>query len=222
MSRVFGRVISPYSLDQVLATGNSARDRHLEDVSNILFSDGGNYQNDTAIISQDITTLFFEINDLDTSVNALVPQMGQYYKTSNQAAGTGQTTISWDAHTGWSDFTGITQGSADHFQVNVSGLYFLEANMTCDASASGWGASNKIFVINITRSGSHAVFVDTRFVVSGTNWGQFVNGSFDLYPGDIIHVRLSQTLTSGTASIRGAVGMDLNTFFTWRLIKTLP
>lgn len=223
MSRIFGKVSSPYNLEQVLRTGNSAKDNHLADVSNIFFSDGGDYQNDTAIISNDITTLFMEINTLDTSVNLLEnPQMGQYYKTTNQSAGTGQTSITWDAHSGWSDFTGITQGAPDHFLVNISGLYFLEANMTCDSSGSAWGASNKIFVINITRGVGNAVFVDTRFVVSGTNWGQFCNGTFDLYPGDIIHVRLSQTLTSGTASIRGASGIDLNTFFTWRLIKTLP
>jgi len=222
MSRVFGRVLSPYNLDQVLQTGNSARDRHMEDVSNIFFSDGGNYQNDTAIISNDITTLFMEINELDTSVNALIPQIGQYYKSTSQPAGTGQTSITWDSYTAWSDLSSITQASSDHFLVNVSGLYFLEANMSCDSSGSGWGASNKVFFINITRGSGNAIFVDTRFVVSGTNWGQFCNGTFDLYPGDVIHIRLSQTLTSGIASIRGAVGIDLNTFFTWRLIKTLP
>jgi hypothetical protein len=221
MSRVFGRVFSPYTLSQVLQTGNTAKDNHLADVSNILFSDGGNYQNDTAIISNDITTLFMEINELDTSVNALVPQMGQYYKTTPQSAPTGNTAITWDAHSSWSDFTGITQAMPDHFQVNVSGLYFLEANMSCDSSGSAWGASNKIFFINITRGSAQSVFVDTRFVVSGQNWGQFLNGTIDLYPGDLIHIRLSQTLTSGTASIRPASGFDLNTFFTWRLIKPL-
>lgn len=71
MSRIFGYVRSPYSLEQVLKTGNSARDNHFTDVSNILFSDGGNYQNDTAIISNDITTLFFEQNTADTSINIL-------------------------------------------------------------------------------------------------------------------------------------------------------
>jgi hypothetical protein len=71
MSRVFGVVRSPYTLEQVLKTGNSARDNHFTDVSNILFSDGGNYQNDTAIISNDITTLFMEINTLDSSVNLI-------------------------------------------------------------------------------------------------------------------------------------------------------
>lgn len=223
MSRIFGRVTSPYNLEQVLRTGNSAKDNHLEDVSNIFFSNGGNYQNDTAIISNDITTLFMEINTLDTSVNLLEnPKMGQYYKSTSQPAGTGQTNITWDLYTSWSDVSSITQISSDNFLVNVSGLYFLEANMSCDSSGSAWGASNKIFFINITRGTSNAIFVDTRFVVSATNWGQFCNGTFDLYPGDIIQVRLSQTLTSGTASIRQAIGIDLNTFFTWRLIKTLP
>ena len=211
------------SLEAVLQNGNSAGGLHLADVSNIFFSAGGNYNDNTAIISNDITTLFFEVNSLDTSVNILAnPLMGQYYKNTSQAAGTGQTSLTWSNYTSWTDLTAITQGATDHFQVNVSGLYFLEANMSCDSSGSTWGASNKIFVINITRGTSNAVFVDTRFVVSATNWGQFVNGTYDLYPGDIIHIRLSQTLTSGTSSIRGSSGMDLNTFFTWRLIKTLP
>jgi len=210
------------SLEAVLQNGNSAGDLHLADVSNIFFSSGGNYNDNTAIISNDITTLFFEINTLDTSVNALIPQVGQYYKNASQPAGTGTTSITWSSYTNWSNLNSIVQASPDHFLVNVSGLYFLEANMSCDASGSAWGASNKIFIINITRGTSNAIFTDTRFVVSSSNWGQFVNGTFDLYPGDIIHIRLNQTLTSGTASIRQAIGMDLNTFFTWRLIKTLP
>ena len=59
------------SLEAVLQNGNSAGDLHLSDVSNIFFSAGGNYNDNTAIISNDITTLFFEINDLDTSVNLI-------------------------------------------------------------------------------------------------------------------------------------------------------
>lgn len=177
------------------------------------------------IFGSDLIQLDGRVVILEASMNLVETgqniRMGQYYKTTPQSAGTGQTSITWNASTAWSNLTDITQIAIDHFQVNTNGIYQLEAHMTCDASGSAWGASNKIFVINITRGTGSAVFVDTRFVVSGTNWGQHTTGTYELQIGDIIHIRLSQTLTSGTALIREAQGMDLNTLFTWTLIKTI-
>lgn len=183
-----------------------------------LTNDGFTYTADLNQLNSRVGILEASMNLVETGQNI---RMGQYYKTTPQSAGTGQTSITWDASTAWSNLTDITQIAIDHFQVNTNGIYQLEAHMTCDASGSAWGASNKIFVINITRGTGSAVFVDTRFVVSGTNWGQHTTGTYELQIGDIIHIRLSQTLTSGTALIREAQGMDLNTLFTWTLIKTI-
>lgn len=224
MSRVFGRVLSPYSLDQVLATGNSARDRHLEDVSNILFSDGGNYQNDTAIISQDITTLFFEINDLDASVNLLEnPKMGQFYKTAGQSFPTGSLHITWDAHKDWTDFSAIFQRDASNFEVNISGVYYLDFNVSVNPTGATWTNESKIATIDLRRGASElAITALYGFQVSGTFYALSTNCIYELFPGDVINCRTVSS-HSGTMNIASiGSGYDLNTYFTWRLIKTLP
>ena len=432
MSRIFGKVISPYSLDQVLQTGNSARDRHMEDVSNILFSDGGNYQNDTAIISQDITTLFFEINDLDTSVNlietkldnpviigagagagnvipvagcvaignnagsdsqqsnaicigtnsglvqqgssaiaigencgstqqgqyaiaigagsggalqgqdaiaigytagaigqqsgaiaiggtsanglqqayavalgygsgtasssgqgassvaighlaggtdstndqpansialnesglallptgasqthiapvrenniaptyilqydpatcevyrsnSLISLMGQFYKTASQNFSSGNLHITYDAHKDWTDFSAISQRDASNFEVNISGVYYLDFNVSVNPGGATWTNSSKTAMIDLNRGGTElAITAQYGFQNSGVFYALSTNCIYELFPGDIVNTRTvsSHTGTMNIANI--ASGFDLNTYFTWRLIKTLP
>jgi hypothetical protein len=176
------------------------------------------------IFGSDLLQLESRVDDVDISMNLVETgqniKMAQYYKTVSQNAPSGNTAVTWNAHSAWSDMTHITQAGGDSFHVDVSGLYYLEAHTSIDNVGGSWVA-NKIWLVNITRGSAQSVLVDTRQVQSGTNWGQSVTGIVELQYGDLIHIRISQILVSGTTSIRGQNGFDLNTFFTWRLIKTI-
>jgi hypothetical protein len=219
MSRVFGVVRSPYSLEQVLKTGNSARDEHFTDVSNILFSDGGNYQNDTAIISNDITTLFTEINTIRSC--------GSFYKTSNQFVPSGINIITWDASESWSDsgYIDISGGAGGNtLVVQTAGVYELTAHAFVSPNSQTWtSGANSSVNIRIERppAGFESIFTGLANPVTTTFYSVFSTGIIKLEVGDLINTVLNKTLTSGgNINITGtSAGIDRNTFFQFRYIK---
>jgi|688.fasta_scaffold567503_2 hypothetical protein len=222
MSRIFGIVRSPYSLEQVLKTGNSARDNHFTDVSNILFSDGGNYQNDTAIISNDITTLFFEQNTADTSINILEnPVIGQYYNSTNQFINQNGF-INFDSSEDWTYGNAFTLSGSTDFVCNISGIYNLDCATTIDSSGSTWtNGTRRTLGIQINRGGSGlTTFLSDAYPLSSITYSINTLGTIKLFPGDIVKFQITGALLTGTGvQVRGNNSFDRNTYFNWRLIK---
>jgi len=155
--------------------------------------------------------------------NSLISLMGQFYKTASQNFSSGNLHITYDAHKDWTDFSAISQRDASNFEVNISGVYYLDFNVSVNPGGATWTNSSKTAMIDLNRGGTElAITAQYGFQNSGVFYALSTNCIYELFPGDIVNTRTvsSHTGTMNIANI--ASGFDLNTYFTWRLIKTLP
>lgn len=150
--------------------------------------------------------------------------IGQYYKSANQNLVNGNTDITFDITQPWNNTGGYithTSGSKD-FVVQQSGIYQLELNLTVNFNGATWNvAQNKVISIDITRVGSAEVvaFGQANVVATGGNYIMSCSSTFYLVKGDIINCRHYGNYATATPNIAGAVGFDLNTWFTWKYIQ---
>jgi hypothetical protein len=153
--------------------------------------------------------------------------VGGFYKTSDQSAATGGTTITWDDTYAWSDalncFT-INPGTPD-ITCNISGVYEISVNLLNSSGTSVAAATNtRTLAFDLTRGGSPVVgFVVSQQVVLGNaGYNQLTQGLVQLAVGDVLNCRVSQTLTSGSTTITATSGDDPNTWMTYNLKTPIP
>jgi hypothetical protein len=152
--------------------------------------------------------------------------IAQYYKSADQTLTNGNTDITFDLTQPWNNTGGYithTDGTTD-FTVVQPGLYQLEFNCGVSANGAVYNLADigKSAGIDITRIGIAEQFVilNTALQASGANYGQSVNGTFNLEVGDIINLRIVNTYTGGPPAARGVSNtFDLNTFFTWTYLS---
>jgi hypothetical protein len=149
--------------------------------------------------------------------------IAQYYKSVNQNLTNGNTDITFDREQTWNNdgsFINLNIGTAD-FTVVQPGIYQLELNLTVNFNGSTWNvAQNKVISIDITRVGSAEVvaFGQANVVATGGNYIMSCSSTYYLQKGDIINCRHYGNFATATPNIAGAVGFDLNTWFTWKYI----
>ena len=136
--------------------------------------------------------------------NPLTPPLftAQYYKSVNQNLTSGSTDITFDLTQTWNNtgsYISHTSGTAN-FVVVQSGLYQLEFNLTVNANGATWN-------------------VGTNKTSTATNYIQSTCATYYLMAGDIINCRCQSNYASATPNAAGAVGFDLNTWFTWKYIS---
>jgi len=145
-----------------------------------------------------------------------------YYKSVQQNLVSPNTDITFDVVAAWNNANGyITHSSGTaNFTVAVAGLYQLEFNISVNANGATWNnTSNKAVSIDVTRSTEQAVIQNNALTAINTSYQQAVASSFYLNVGDIINLRSTLPLSSGTPFAVGILNtFDLNTFFTWRYI----
>ena len=150
--------------------------------------------------------------------------VAQYYKSVNQNLVSGSTDITFDLTQPWNNTGGFishTNGTAN-FTVNQTGLYQLEFNLTVNANSATWNTgTNKVISIDITRIGSAEVvaFGQANNTATTTSYIQSTSATFYLVKGDIINCRCQSNYATATPNAAGAVGFDLNTWFTWKYIQ---
>ena len=150
--------------------------------------------------------------------------IGQYYKSANQNLVSGSTDITFDLTQTWNNTGGFishTNGTAN-FTVNQTGLYQLEFNLTVNANSATWNTgTNKVISIDITRIGIAEVvaFGQANNTATTTNYIQSTSAIFYLNVGDIINCRCQCNFAAAIPNAAGAIGFDLNTWFTWKYIQ---
>jgi hypothetical protein len=154
--------------------------------------------------------------------------VGGFYKTSDQSVPTGATDITWDATYAWGDalncFT-ITPGSAA-ITCAVRGVYEIAVNMTNATGTSVSAGTNiRILSFDLTRSPNprlNGFITSTFYNQTNTSYNQVVQGVVELLVGDVLDVRVQQSLSSGSSSVLGVSGLDQNCWMTYSLRKRLP
>lgn len=150
--------------------------------------------------------------------------IGQYYKSANQNLVSGSTDITFDLTQSWNNPGGYishTNGTSV-FTVNQPGLYQLEFNLTVNANSATWNVgTNKVISIDITRIGIAEVvaFGQANNTATTTSYIQSTSATFYLNIGDIINCRCQNNYATATPNAAGAIGFDLNTWFTWKYIQ---
>jgi hypothetical protein len=149
-----------------------------------------------------------------------------YYKSSNQNLTNGNTDITFDQDAAWSNDNGLithTSGSED-FVVVQAGLYQLEFNLSVNANAATWNASNsKVVSIDITRSpnAEQVVIGQTALTATTQSYTQSVVSTFKLEVGDVINLRHYGNFATATPFAQGVQNtIDLNTWFSWRFLAS--
>jgi hypothetical protein len=150
--------------------------------------------------------------------------LAQYYKSANQNLTNGSTDITFDSTQPWNN-TGsyiIHTNGTPIFTVVQSGLYQLEFNLTVNANSATWNVgTNKVISIDITRGAVPEVvaFGQANNTSTTTNYIQSTSATMYLLAGDIINCRCQCNFATATPNAAGAVGFDLNTWFTWKYIS---
>lgn len=158
--------------------------------------------------------------------NPLTPPLftAQYYKSVNQNLTNGSTDITFDLTQTWNNtgsYITHTSGTAN-FVVVQSGLYQLEFNLTVNANGATWNVgTNKVISIDITRgvTPETVAFGQANNTATLTNYIQSTCATYYLMTGDIINCRCQSNYATATPNAAGAVGFDLNTWFTWKYIQ---
>ena len=149
-----------------------------------------------------------------------------YYKSANQNLTNGNTDITFDQDAAWNNDNGLithTAGSTD-FVVVQAGLYQLEFNLSVNANAATWNVNNsKVVSIDITRSpnAEQVVIGQTAVTASTQSYNQSVVSTFKLEVGDVINLRHYGNFATATPFAQGVQNtIDLNTWFSWRLLAS--
>jgi hypothetical protein len=154
----------------------------------------------------------------------LAVKQATYYKSVAQNLTSPNTDVTFDSTGAWNNDGGYithTNGTTD-FTVVQTGLYQLEFSTSILANGGTWTATTKAVFIDITRSptAETAIIGQSAVINSGANYSQQVSATYYLVAGDVINLRINNTILSGTPTAQGlTTTFDLNTFFTWRYIS---
>jgi hypothetical protein len=163
------------------------------------------------------------------------PDAGQYHKNNPQTfsvLGGATPALTWQQAT----FAGsaITPVGgilpASQFLVNTTGLYSLEAQVQLVNinTATFTDPTVRLFAV-LNRAGTSANILSTQFELTNavpTNPAIDIAGAYLLNAGDILSFTFFYNISAGTFSAQAQsaapAAFDLNTFWTWQLIKPLP
>jgi len=167
---------------------------------------------------------------------SLITECGQFYTNTTQTislVGSPATTVlsfNMDSYSG-SAITRVGGTSATQFLVNTKGVYSLSTLVQMDAIASGDLSDPTVrLAFFIQRGANNVPILATVFEVPNpvpANPPLTLSGSFLLDVGDIVTLSIIYYLAAGrTFTILGAsappLDFDLNTFWSYNLIKPLP
>ena len=191
--------------EQVLTT--------ITDASSVII--GGNLIVQGSIIASDISNIQENITIIQSG-----PKIGQYYKTSGQPFPSGNLDVTFQATQPWSDLSAITKTSLTDFTVNERGIYQLEFNIAVNPNTAAWTNLSKVAAIDVSRGSELSITSQYTFQNSASFYAISVVATYELLIGDVINCR-TQSIHTGSANIASiAGGFDLNTYFTWRQIRT--
>lgn len=173
---------------------------------------------------------------LQSKVTALEnPPCGQWHKSSNQninSVGTPTfTTITWNSRSSWTDLATISHNGAGspNFTVNVRGVYRVNLQVLFNNLSTGVFADKTIRVVmNVLRGGNTNTISQSNFDFDDSipnTAGVSTGVLFQLNVGDVISFQSIQSLSSGSFNIQGQTAppndWDLNTFWSWELVKLI-
>lgn len=166
-------------------------------------------------------------NIIDSSTGKIAPKFipfigGQYYKSVLQNFPSGTLDITFDTSMNWTNTTYISQTSSNEFTVNIDGIYQLEFNVAVNPNGATWTNFSKICQIDITRGSESSLTSQYGYANTGSFYALQTSATYELLQGDIISCE-AVSVHTGTPQIApiSGVNFDLNTFFTWTLIKSL-
>lgn len=197
----------------------------LNDV-NITPTSGNTFRSDTLYPYSSTTVSMSNITA--TKINGVPAEnCGQFYKSVGQTlSSSGNTYITFDTAQSWNG-QAITSNSSSNFLVNQNGIYRLEFHTTITANTGTWTNLLKGTIIDVTRGGVGPLAeipVQTS-IPSAQSYGSLAIGTIALSNGDLISCRVNQTLASGATICSGvspgSSNFDLNTSFTWNMIRSL-
>lgn len=147
--------------------------------------------------------------------------IGQYYKSTSQAVGTGSQNITFDKVQTWTNGSNIIQnpGSVTQFKVIQEGLYQVEYALNTSGNSAVWTGGISA-AINIARGTTQSLLQSSITPPSGNGYSTQIVGTLYLLPGDILQCVHIATITSGTILVNGLLNVfDYNTTFTWKFIQ---
>ena len=150
-------------------------------------------------------------------------QIAQFYKTANQSAGSGQTYVTWDSNTSWSDtgFFSWTPGSSN-VTITRNGIYQIDLSVLNQFNGAAWSSVIRGLNLWITRPpfAAQQSLNDNASIPSGATYNQTTVGTLQLLSNDVLQMSVGQTLTSGSTLITGqGTGPDLNTTLTLTFLR---
>ena len=161
--------------------------------------------------------------------------IGQWYRTTNQSINTvgGLTTatIHWTDKTAWTDTSAISQDapSGSAFTVNKRGVYRLNLQIHYNnlSSATFSDRTFRAYIV-LVRKGTSAVISQANVELTDAtpnNAGVSTGVLFELQVGDQLIFQTNQSLSTGSFVVAGQASgtssFDLNTTWTWELVKTI-
>lgn len=180
--------------------------------------------------TQDISTLQGEVSALQSS------PCGQWYKTSNQTINTigapSTVPITWSSSSNWTDTSIISHNSPNgsNFTVNTTGIYRLDLQVLYNNINTATFTDRSILLrIMLTRGIHTSPISQTNFDIDNnnpTNVGISTGLMFELQEDDVISFVTLQYISAGSFNLVAKSSsppddFDLNTFWTWQLVRTL-
>lgn len=148
-------------------------------------------------------------------------QSASYYANANQSLTSGLTTINYQSDVASNTPGFITRTSSSTWTVQTRGVYQLEAHVQVQPNGSTWTILLKGVQIVVNRGTNQVVLENNSNIQSGIVYTQQCVGVVGLEVGDVISIQVSNSFTGGPAFIVPiSTDFDLNSFFTWSLIKT--
>lgn len=192
---------------------------------------------DIATNTAEIAAATGNITSLQNDVSALQsPPCGQWYKTSNQTINTvgapSTVPITWSSSSNWTDTSIISHNSPNgsNFTVNKNGIYRLDLQVLYNNISSATFTDRSLLLrLNLTRGGHTSQISQTNFDVDNnnpTNVGVTTGLMFELQEDDVISFVTLQYISAGSFTLVAKSSsppddFDLNTFWTWQLIRSL-
>jgi hypothetical protein len=168
-------------------------------------------------------------NALDTNTIAYTSDtgVGQFYLSTFLFLSSGSTEIPFTVAKSWNDsFISFTPGDKN-FVVQQDGVYDLMFNAAVNNVNTSSATTTRTLTIDITRPGNPeylGVLANSSYLPSNIIYNQTCDGIVELLSNDIINCRVVNTFTASPSTsfvVAEANEVDLNTWFTYNLIKKL-
>ncbi len=149
---------------------------------------------------------------------------GTFYRVSPvQNLTSGETIIDFQTEAPWNSAGYVSRIAVGQYSIAQRGVYQLEANLLIQPN----GSTNPTDLLRgvqiwINRGGiNYKVLENNSNLLSGAVYSQQVVGTVGLEENDILFIQCLNTFTGGPAQVDiSTLLIDLNSFFTWSLIKT--